>query len=204
LRVKPPLEMCKHGLHASKRLVDALTYAPGTLVCRVELGGEIIYAKDKMVAMERTILWIADATNTLHEFACWCAENALHVANVTDERSWNAIKTKRAWLAGEVTDSELAAARAAAGVAAGAAARAAAGGAAEDAARAAAGDAAEDAARAAAGAAAWDAAWDAARAAARAAAEDAARAAAWDAAGAVQNKKLTNMVNRLRDTVEGE
>ena len=53
----------------------------------------------------------------LHEFACRCAERALKKAKVTDERSWNAIKVKRAWLKGEATDEELAAARAAAAAA---------------------------------------------------------------------------------------
>jgi hypothetical protein len=104
----------------------------------------------------------------LHEFACRCAERVLKKAKVTDERSWNAIKTKRAWLKGEATDEELRAARAAA------AARAA---------RAAAWDAA-----AAAAAAAWDAAWDAAAAAARDA-EWAAGAAAAAAAAAAERKQ---------------
>ena len=46
----------------------------------------------------------------LHEFACWCAEDALsHVENA-DERSWNAIKVKRAWLRGEASDAERSAA----------------------------------------------------------------------------------------------
>jgi hypothetical protein len=80
-------------------------------------------------------------------------------------------------------DAAWAAARAAARAAAWDAARAAAGDAAGDAARAAAGDAAGDAARAAARDAAWAAAWDAAWAAAGDAAGDAAGAAAGDAAG---------------------
>ena len=47
---------------------------------------------------------------TLHEFACICAERALTLAHVKDERCWNAIKSKRAWLRGEISDDELAAA----------------------------------------------------------------------------------------------
>jgi hypothetical protein len=76
---------------------------------------------------------------TLHEFALWCAETVLTKANVTDERSWNALKVKRLWLDGKATDKELAAARAVAWAAAWAAA--------SDAARAAAMDAAKYAAR---------------------------------------------------------
>ena len=48
---------------------------------------------------------------TLHEFACWCAEDALNHVENPDERSWNAIKVKRAWLRGEASDAELAVAR---------------------------------------------------------------------------------------------
>ena len=90
----------------------------------------------------------------LHEFACRCAEYALSFVAIPDPRSIAAIKAKRKWLRGEITDAELYAAR----------------------------TAAWDAARAAAKAAA-RAAWYAAKAAARAAAWDTARAAAWAAAG---------------------
>ena len=114
LTVKPPLIMCAHGLHASLNVFDALGYAPGALICRVELSGEIIKDPDKVVASERTILWMVDATNALFEFSCWCAERALKQANVTDERSWAAIHTRRAWLRGDATDADLDAARAAA------------------------------------------------------------------------------------------
>ena len=47
----------------------------------------------------------------LHEFACVCAEYALTLIDDPDPRSIKAIEVKRAWLRGEVTDSELDAAR---------------------------------------------------------------------------------------------
>ena len=188
------LELCSYGLHASVRLIDALQYAPGPILCRVEMGGRIIKGDDKLVASERTVLAMFDATRTLHEFAVWCAREALAQIKDPDKRSLAALEAKEAWLRGEISDAELGAARAAAW----AAARAAAGDAARAAARAAAWDAARDVARAAARAAAWDAAWaaawDAAGDAARAAAWAAARAAAGDAARDAQNKKLTKMV----------
>ncbi|MCA1697175.1 MAG: hypothetical protein LC749_22040, partial [Actinobacteria bacterium] len=126
---KPKLELCQHGLH-----------------------GTVIQGDDKAVATHRTVIAWADATKTLHEFACDEAEGALRLAKVTDPRSWKAIEIKRLWLIGKANDQELAAAW----------------------------DAAWDAARAAAWAAARAAAWDAARDAARDAAWAAARAAAWD------------------------
>ena len=114
LTVKPPLKLCTWGLHASKRAIDALQYAPGSIACRVELSGEILESGDKVCATERTVLQMVDATNILHEFACWCAEQALlrerEAGQEPDPRSWAAVDAKRKWLRGEITDSELAAA----------------------------------------------------------------------------------------------
>ena len=97
---------------------------------------------------------------TLHEFACICAECALSLIENPDPRNVKAIEVKRAWMRGEATAGELAAAWEAA----------------YDAAWDAASDAAYDAAWAAS-----DAAWEAASDAAWAAARDAARAAKQDA-----------------------
>ena len=176
------IELCSSGLHASKSLWDALSYAPGHVLCRVRMGGIIKNGDDKLVASERTILWRLDAPTmdrVLRLWACWCVRNTKLEGGrtvwdlLTDPRSRNAVEVAERFANGYATKEELAAAGAAAWAAAGAAA-AAAGYAARDAARA--------AARAAAGAAAWDAAWAAAGAAARAAARAAAGYAAWAAA----------------------
>ena len=175
------IEMCQNGMHGSKRILDALHFAPGPIVCRVEIDGEIECGSDKIVGRRRKVIWMLDATNTLHEFACRCAEDALALIKNPDPRTIAAIEAKRKWVRGEITDQDLAAARNAAWdawAAAGDAARAA-----GDAARAA-GDAARDAARAAARNATWDA-W---------AAWDAAWNAAGDAAWAKMNRRLTAMV----------
>jgi len=195
--------LCVRGMHASKHLVNALTYATGPIVCRVDVWGDVVHGDDKLVGRHRAVLWTLDATKILHKFACRQAEGALKIAKVTDERCWRAIRVKREWLAGKATAQELVAAWAAAGAAAGDGAWVAAWVAAAGAATgAAAGDAARAAARAAAGAAAvaaaWDAAWDAAGDAAWDAAWDAAGVAAWtaawDAAWAAANRQLTQMV----------
>ena len=161
------LELCRSGLHASVRALDALDYASGRpIVCRVRMGGNIVRGDDKLVASERTCLWMLDADPVLHEFACWCAESVLHLARGDRPVLRAAIDAKRGWLRGEVSDSYLDRASAAASAAASATARAAARAAASDAARAAASDAARaaasDAARATGRAAAWAAARDAA------------------------------------------
>ena len=138
-----PIKLCEHGLHASVRAIDALGYAPGSLVCRVRMSGDAEADADKIAASRRRVLWMADATRVLHLYACRCAEHALALIPSPDPRSVRAIEIKRSWLDGKATIEELDAARDAAWVAASAAARA----------------AARDAA--------WDAAWAAARAAAR-------------------------------------
>lgn len=189
LKIKPPIELCSRGYHASVRPIDALQFAPGAIICRVKLHGTVIEDTDKAVATRRTCLWMADATRTLHEFAIWAAEQALDLirksGQTVDPRSEMALQVKRLWLDGKATDQELDAAWDAARTAARTAAW--------DSARDAAWDAAWDSARDSAWAAAWAAARDSARAAARAAAWDAARAAAWTD----QNEKLEAMLLAL-------
>jgi hypothetical protein len=118
MRVNGEIKFCHSGLHFSVKALDALNYAPGPIVQRVWVPDDSILGDDKGVARERKCLWMYDATNILHEFACQCAEAALMIADVDDERSWNAIHVKRELLAGRATDADLAAARAAARAAA--------------------------------------------------------------------------------------
>jgi len=168
--------LCLCGMHASKCIFDALNYAPYTkklYCCRVDVRGELVTDSDKFAGRAREVLWLVDATNVLHEFSCRCAEDALALVRKPDARSLRAISVKRAWLRGEASDGQLAAARDAAG----------------DAGPAGPAGAAWAAARAAwnawaAGGAAWNA-W-----AAGGAARNAARAAAW----AHQNRRLTSMI----------
>ena len=179
--------LCDNGMHGSVRLVDALRYAAGPIVCRVEIEGDVIEGDDKLCGRRRTVLWMLDATRILHEFACMCAEDALALVEQPDERNVAAIEAKRKWLDGKITDEELDAAWTASW------------GAAQDAAWSAraialaALAAVYAAARDAAGAAMW-AARDAAAAAAWTEARDAAWTEARDAARDKQNKRLTEMV----------
>jgi hypothetical protein len=205
-----PLKLCASGLHASKNILDALQYAPGSIICRVEVGGEIIHGYDKLVCSERTILWRASGEQVLGQFARMCALDVLHLWDAPDIVV-QYLKTGDESIRAAARDASDAA-RDAAGDAAGAAARTAARATDLDAAWAAARDAAwatardaartEAAARAAARDAAWaaarDAAWDAAGAAADA--RGAARDAAWAAADAraatytKQSRRLARMV----------
>ena len=154
-----------------KALMDSIARRKERWTALDILGLEEIPDEDKLWCVLREELI---DEQTLHGFACRCAERALSRAGNPDSRSIAAIAAKRAWLRGEITDAELKLAEGAARAAASAAAR--------DAAWAAARDAAWDAARAAASAAAW------------AAAGDAARDAAWDAERAWQGEELKKML----------
>jgi hypothetical protein len=69
---KPAL--CEAGLHGSESILDALSYAPGPVVWRVELSGEMDADNDKVAATSRTYLAGGiDISDTLREFARWCA-----------------------------------------------------------------------------------------------------------------------------------
>lgn len=72
-----PLKLCEYGMHGSVHALDGLKYAEGAVVCRVELWGDIERDADKLCARYRKVLWMADATSTLHEFAGQAAEAAL-------------------------------------------------------------------------------------------------------------------------------
>jgi len=197
---------CNAGLHASLDILDALSYAPGPIICRVTVSGRFVphgSPIDKLCCSRRKLLRWVDGTAPLRLFAADCAARSLRreetAGRKVDQRSWNAVRAARAFAQGEITADQLAAARAAAEAAEAA-------GAAAGAARAAAW-AAAGAARAAVAAAV--AAAEAARAAEAAwAAAGAARAAeaawaAWAAAGAAerrwQRRRLLHYLPTLRE-----
>ena len=136
--------LCKHGLHASKKIIDALQYARGNIIWKVKLDGIVIHDNDKSVATKRIYLdGGINAEEILRKFARMCALDVIYL--------WDAPPIVIEYLkTGDESKRE----------AARAAARAAARDAARDAAWAA-GSAARDAWAAARGAA-WDAARDAA------------------------------------------
>jgi hypothetical protein len=104
--VKPPVELCKLGLHGSRRITDALGYAPGPVLCRTLHSGMIVYGSDKLCSSERKILWMLDLTRALQRFAYWCAVRALNRCGVKDPRSLEALRITALWLDGKATDEE--------------------------------------------------------------------------------------------------
>ena len=160
-------ECCRIGLHASKRVVDALFYASSANLYIVELGGEIDEGEDKVSAQTRRYIASIDTTSILREFAK--RQALINIELTKPHCSAEQYADMLAFLEGDESKRTAAwsAARAAVRAAAWAAARGAARGAAE-----AAEAAAREAARGAAWVAAWGAAWGAAWTAAREAAND--------------------------------
>jgi len=195
--VEGPPVLCEHGLHGSARAIDALRYAPGPIVWRARLGGQVVKGSDKAAATERTyIAGGVDVSHTLRAFARSCALDVIDL--------WDAPDVVRQYLeTGDETlrDAAWAASRDASGAASRDASRDAAWNAARDASGAAAWAAARDASGAAAWAAAWNAAWDAAWNAAwnaaKGAAWNATRDAAWHAAGAAARAEQAGLLERM-------
>jgi hypothetical protein len=79
---------CEHGYHGSERIIDALEYAPGPVIHRAELSGEIVgHDGDKHVASERTYLWSLDqptGERILREFARKCALDVAYLWQMPD------------------------------------------------------------------------------------------------------------------------
>lgn len=76
--------LCCAGVHASKRIIDALSYAPGNYVWRVELSGDVVIDSDKIVAKERKYLWGYNADEVLQLFSRRCALDVIHLWNAPD------------------------------------------------------------------------------------------------------------------------
>ena len=63
------VEMCKSGLHASPTPFDALQYAPGSMLHKVELAEIVASESDKVVAKRRKIVASYDVTELCRTFA---------------------------------------------------------------------------------------------------------------------------------------
>jgi hypothetical protein len=80
--------LCRRGMHGSRSLIDALYYAkiisvlkPGAYVCRVRIRGGIRERKNKLVGLQRKILWYIRLTrkDVVHLDTCE-NENAKQLA----------------------------------------------------------------------------------------------------------------------------
>lgn len=78
------------GLRAYTDPLSALIHAPGSLVCRVRLEGEIKRRGDIVEAPWLKVLWIGEANKTLHLFALHIAKSVL----VSEQESGRAMDTR--------------------------------------------------------------------------------------------------------------
>ena len=184
-QIKGEIIPCENGLHASERIIDALSYAQGSLIWKVELSGTVIKERDKLCASSRKYLsGGVDCSDVLGKFARLCALDVIE--------SWDAPQVVIDYL--KTGDEKL---------------RNVASNAAWSAAESVAWSTAESAARSAARFAAKSVAWHAARSAAKSVASNAAKSATenttwnaawdatWDAAWSAKNKRLTVMINKF-------
>jgi hypothetical protein len=79
-----PIVICVSGLHASRRPWHALTYAPGPVLCVVEVEGIEAERRDKLVARRRRIVRRVDLTDDLRAFARQCALDVIHLWDAPD------------------------------------------------------------------------------------------------------------------------
>ena len=86
-----PVAVCTSGLHASRCILDALRYAPGCWLHRVECEGIVAEAADKLVCRRRRVVASADMTWALVTWAEWCAARA-----AAREAAWEAAWAARA------------------------------------------------------------------------------------------------------------
>jgi hypothetical protein len=76
-----PMILCESGLHASVDPFDALQFAPGGVLCRVECDGDMQHGSDKLIARRRRIVMRKDVTDLLRLFA---RRQALSVGHLWD------------------------------------------------------------------------------------------------------------------------
>jgi len=166
-KVKGNIELCKNGLHASRKLLDALGHAGGSVIWRVELSGKIKKDTDKLCASSRLYLEGGiDISDCLRKFARMCALDVIHL--------WDAPKVVVDFL--KTGDEKLrAASRAASKDSASWAASC-------DTSRAASWAASWNASRAASCAASWNASRD---------------SVSWDAMQKKHNRRLTSMIKKI-------
>jgi len=103
---------CARGFHGSPTAFDALQFAPGPMLCIVELRGDVTphgNPVDKYVARSRKLIAVVNVERELRLFAADCAEHVLWIFEKefpNDSRPRDAIAAAR-----DLADDKIAAAR---------------------------------------------------------------------------------------------
>ena len=118
--------LCERGMHASPRIIDALSFRTGPVLCRVRVSGDVVRGADKVAGRTRECLWMVDAAPALRMFAVDCRARQIAAYRRRgvriDPRADAAIAAAYGYLAGTVTLAEVRSAYDAAAAAAAAAA----------------------------------------------------------------------------------
>ena len=93
------------------RIVDALRYAGGNTLCCLELSDDYTEKYEGtglgLKAYSETVIWRADISKILHEFACLCAKRACDLILDIHPSCVLAILMKRKWLEGSASIHDL-------------------------------------------------------------------------------------------------
>lgn len=111
-----PLVLCQNGYHHSPTLFDGLKYAPGPVLCLVEVDEDGPSDDTKGCSRSWTLLKAVNVERELRLLACRIAEDVLPLWETTyptDLRPRQAIQTARRYANGQATVVELGATRAA-------------------------------------------------------------------------------------------
>ena len=98
-------ELCSYGMHASRRVIDALGNAPGSYLCRVRVWGDVAEDNDKLVGRHREVLWASNVESELRLWGCWCVRQVWHL--LTDDRSRKAVEVAEAFALSKATKAQL-------------------------------------------------------------------------------------------------
>ena len=79
LEHKGPAFLCQSGLHASRTPFQALSFAPGFQLHKVEIDGIVAETDDKLVATKRKIITSLDAKEIILSFARKQALSVIHL-----------------------------------------------------------------------------------------------------------------------------
>ena len=117
IKGRKKIVICEHGYHSSPSPFDGLVFAPGPILCLVEISEPVASQHDKHVSKSRKLIKAIDVSQQLREFACDVAEEALNrevqAGRTVDERSRAAIEVARRYARKQATPEELDAASAA-------------------------------------------------------------------------------------------
>lgn len=84
LTVQGDLELCRNGLHMSRRVLDALEYATTNQLWRVQSVGDVVEGDDKLCTSKRLHIAKIDAEPVLRKFARMCALDVIHLWDAPD------------------------------------------------------------------------------------------------------------------------